>query len=198
MGLLRLAAFSGGLALAGCAGTSNPPTSSEKPPLYVCQTFTPCHDGNVVGHWKLTRVCLDQDSLKVSTPCGDAKGSSSVTEITGYTATGTLDIEADGTATFETDEYAYERSTHPAACSSDPTAAATYCDMQRKSGATCALTDGSCDCTSVNEGSWPTPSSSYTPGDTTIFGMDFCVNGAGLTLRNAQGAGAGDYVFVLE
>ena len=142
------------------------------------------------------RVCLDQDSVQASTPCGDAKGSSAVTEITGYTATGTLDIEADGTATFETDEHAYERSTHPAACSADPVAASAYCDMQRASGANCALTDGSCDCSWVSESSWPTPTSHYTAGDTTLFGMDFCVNGAGLTLRNEQGAGAGDYVFV--
>jgi hypothetical protein len=46
-----------------------------------------CHDGDVVGHWKLTRVCLDQDSVQVSTPCGDSKSSSAVTEIPGYTAT---------------------------------------------------------------------------------------------------------------
>src|SRR5262249_37386258 len=154
------------------------------------------HDGNVVGRWRLSHVCLDEAYVKVSTPCGDAKNSSSVTEITAYDATGTLDIAADGSATFQTDELAYTRSTHPAACSSDPTAATAYCDMQRAAGANCSLTDGSCDCTSITESMWPLPTSTYKAGDAAIFGMDFCVDGAGLTLRQANGGG--DYVFVPE
>lgn len=184
-----------GAALAGCGG-SNGSTTTDKPPLYVCEAFTPCHDGNVVGRWRLAHVCLDQEYLQVSTACGDAQNSSSVTEIIGYSATGTLEIDADGAASFETDEHAYERSTHPAACSADPSAANAYCDAERSAGASCTFTDGDCDCTSITESMWPTPSSTYHAGDTSIFGMDFCVNGAGLTLRNAHGGG--DYVFVPE
>jgi hypothetical protein len=195
MGIFRLGAWWMAAVLAGCGGSKQPATTDE-PKLYLCQTFAPCHDGNVVGRWRLSHVCLDEAYVKVSTPCGDAKSSSSVTEITGYEATGTLEIDADGSATLQTDELAYERSTHPAACSSDPAAAAAYCDAERAGGADCTLTDGSCDCTSITETMWPTPASSYTPGDTTLFGMDFCVDGAGLTLR--QKNGGGDYVFVPE
>ncbi|HTQ02692.1 MAG TPA: hypothetical protein VMI54_02505 [Polyangiaceae bacterium] len=198
MGLLRLGAFSAAVSLASCGSTTSPTATTDEPPLYICQTFTPCHDGNVVGRWKLDHVCIDQDSVQMSTSCGDTKNSSSVTEITGYTATGTLDIEADGSASFETDEHAYERLTHPAACSSDPTAATAFCDNERDSGASCTLTDGSCDCTWVSESMWPTPTSTYHAGDASIFGLDYCVNGAGLTLRNEMGASGGDYVFVPE
>jgi hypothetical protein len=196
MGCIRLFVSLAGVSLAGCAGAKDSPPTTDKPSLSVCQPFTPCHDGNVVGRWRLSYVCLDEEYVKVSTPCGDATDSSSVTEITAYAAQGTLEIDADGGATLETDELAYERSTHPAACSSDPTAANAYCDMQRSLGNSCALTDGSCECTSVTESMWPLPTSTYHPGDTTIFGMDFCVNGAGLTLR--QQNGGGDYVFVPE
>jgi hypothetical protein len=199
MGSTRVFALVLSVSLASCGGQKHSATTTDKPSLYLCQPFTSCHDGNVVGRWRLSHVCLDEDYVKVSTSCGDAENSSSVTEITAYDASGTLEIDADGTATLETDELAYTRSTHPAACSSDPTAANTYCDAQRAAGANCSLTDGSCDCTSTTETMWPTPTSTYHPGDTTLFGMDFCVNGAGLTLRNAPVAGSGgDYVFVPE
>jgi hypothetical protein len=196
MGLVRLICLALAAPVLGCGAQASSQVSTDKPPLNVCQTFTPCHAGNVVGRWRLTRVCIDQDYLSTTMACGDAKGTESVTELTGYTATGTLEIDTDGSATLETDERAYEHSSHPAACSADPAAASAYCDMQRAAGASCSLTSGDCECNTVLESMWPTPTSTYTPGDTTTFGMDFCVNGAGLTLRNA--GGGGDYVFVAE